>query len=213
MLSSDISDKQKPDTFIFLCEDPLKISDKDLERYFSKMDPVRQKKAESYRLKKDRVLCIAAHELLCEGLRICFDLDSLPKTDWSFKPHFVDRKDISFNLSHCDHVVACAISRKNIGIDVQDDDKSLPIAVDHLMGKAISVKKADRRSDLEMSDYRSIWTHIEAYGKYLGQGLNYDIGRLYENDNVSFYEEQTERYSLCVAGSWNVVPVVRKIYL
>lgn len=198
-------------TTIFLCENPMQVSDALLTRYASRMDSYRYRKAKKYRFRKDWAMCIIAYMLLEKGIKELYGVIQMPMINWEKKPFFINYPEIHFNLSHCEQVVACAISNYKIGIDVQNDDPLLFDAGKHIFSKEeVYQLESIQNEKNRLLEYRKLWTQKEAYGKYLGVGLAYDTEKMEVDSDVSVYEKNMELYSLCAVGKWQENPVIIK---
>lgn len=93
---------------------------------------------------------------------------------------YLPGKEFFFSVSHSDTIIACGLSKDEIGIDVQEitaytDDYS----------SVLSTKETDYLNGSQDIDYSFtvLWTLKEAYGKMIGKGLLYDI------QNISFVRD------------------------
>ena len=126
------------------------------------------------------MLLRCAYELECGG-----PLPEIVKGDHG-KPGFADADAPRFNLSHCGLcrgeqcsllqkrsgiVVACAISRHPVGVDVQELRRYGP--------KFRRILSESERAWIEEADsdrrFTALWTRKEAYGKALGCGIGYEM--------------------------------------
>ena len=87
------------------------------------------------------------------------------------KPFLPDRKDIHFNISHSGEWVVCAISEKEVGIDVEKIRKiNFNIA-----RRFFSTIEVDQLFSLpekaQLNYFFDLWTLKESYLKALGTGL------------------------------------------
>ena len=88
------------------------------------------------------------------------------------KPYIEDYPDFHFNLSHSGQWIVCAISKENIGIDIEQI-KPIDISVaerffDPLEYKAI----IDTGNDMRLVAFYKFWTLKESYIKLIGKGLS-----------------------------------------
>ena len=106
------------------------------------------------------------------------------------KPYFQDRSLPRFSISHSGEYVVCALSKHEVGCDIQimegkDSDRTLKI------GKRFFSEREfldmERAEDPQDYFYR-IWTIKESYIKALGEGLSLPLD--------SFYVEISEGDSL-----------------
>ena len=93
----------------------------DLEQALQQISPERRAYALRYRHELGQRLCVAAYQLLQRALlqeygiqgTLHFTIGEHGKPSLSAYPH------IHFNLSHCREAVACAVSDRPIGIDIE----------------------------------------------------------------------------------------------
>lgn len=94
------------------------------------------------------------------------------------KPYLRDHP-FYFNLSHSGSYVVCALSRHEVGVDIQQYKRT---DIDRLAERFFSteekkaLKACHDRKELELLFYR-LWTRKEAYGKLTGEGIAAVIDR------------------------------------
>lgn len=86
------------------------------------------------------------------------------------KPHLRDYPNVYFNISHSGQFVACAVSDRPIGVDIQK-------IVSYRRDVAKRVFSPEELSQIESSpdqsaEFTRLWTQKEAYLKMLGIGLS-----------------------------------------
>ena len=121
-------------------------------------------------------------ELLACGLKKLYGLESLPMISCGAygKPYFKYRKDIHFNISHCDGIAVCAIAGASVGIDVE---RIAPVT-DNLAGRVLTAEELGQlsREPKDSPEYLEIfyrfWTLKESAVKQSGQGLARDLREL-----------------------------------
>lgn len=131
----------------------------------------RRKKAESYRLRKDRNLSLAAGLLLAEGLRRTgvSERECVYALGVRGKPYLVNAPEIRFSLSHSGDYALLALSDGEVGCDIEKMR-----AVDYCrLGRVFS--PADRAildgaAEKEETFFR-LWTRRESAGKAAGEGV------------------------------------------
>lgn len=155
----------------------------------------------------DRKLSVLAYLLLCYGLKHEYSINNFP--DFNFgekgKPYLSDRSDIYFNISHCKKAVACAVSSKNIGIDVETVRKNIkPSVIKRVCSDeeqaSLSGENAERR-------FITLWTMKEACQKLNGEGISADLKKITSNTDVCknmFYYE-AESYTLTCTESLKII--------
>ena len=95
--------------------------------------------------------------------------------------------DIHFNISHSGDMVVCAISEKEIGIDIEEIREINPRASE----KFACEKECDYINS-HKNGFFEIWTLKEAYFKCIGTGLGADIKNVFfdiDNNGIKCSEE------------------------
>lgn len=143
---------------------------------------------------KDKV---ASRDFLCKVLREYYGVD---RPQFEIGAHGKPRLSTGtpcFNLTHSGNVTAVAVSKREVGLDLQFRKERDFTALSKRM------TPAEREEDF----YR-VWTAKEAYVKYLGSSLaeeypslQFHGGVLYRNGEhtgVSLFFRETEEYVLCL---------------
>jgi len=80
------------------------------------------------------------------------------------KPYFKD-SDIFFSYSHCKNAVACAVSKSEIGVDIELIREVKPAVIKRVCceNELKIIKNAE--------DFIKIWTMKEAFAKFTGRGF------------------------------------------
>lgn len=168
----------EPDEIHVWCLD-LKVSQTYLDYLFCLLSYDEKNKAERFRNPRTRKAFIARRGLLrillsrylsgeARGLRFtynAFDKPSLEGLSESYELHF--------NVSHCDDVAVIAMSRNDVGIDIERVDTYYPcltIAEEFFAPHEISVLHALPPSEIAGTFFR-YWTAKEAVAKAIGKGL------------------------------------------
>lgn len=131
------------------------------------------------------------------------------------KPYIVDTP-IYYNISHSGQIVALVIAENEVGVDVQEKK---PARMEALAKRYFSKEEwqvfAECKNEEEKKDlFYYIWCRKEAYGKYLGTGLNAEVLQtnvLVDFDNMRFIEyEAVEGYqiSICCGKEESIEEVV-----
>lgn len=93
----------------------------DFEAALPLLSEQRRQQALKFKHEQGRKTCAAAYLLLCEALRQEYGITEKPVFGYGEhgKPFIVGHPDIHFNLSHCREAVACVVSDRPVGIDVE----------------------------------------------------------------------------------------------
>jgi 4'-phosphopantetheinyl transferase len=143
------------------------------------LDAAERERATRFRFERDRRQYAAAHALKRLMLTASTGGAVAPQT-WTFdtgpqgRPAVAGGGGAHFNLSHCDGLVACAVSRAaEPGIDVENLDRVVPLdlAETHLAADEAKwlygLPETARRAG-----FLRLWTLKEAYIKATGLGLS-----------------------------------------
>lgn len=161
----------------------------------------RQKKADSFRFLKDKILSIGSELLLKQGL---YDLGISPK-DISYgygeygKPYLKGMENVHFNISNSGDAVICAISPEKIGCDIEKTGKFKLETAERFFHNSeyeLILSQGNELSEQEM--FFRLWTLKESYIKMTGNGLGIPLNSF----NVSFnghkvLSEQKQPYGKC----------------
>ena len=150
------------------------LADRELYRMaYCAASPERRKKADAFRMEKDRRLCLGAEILLRYGLREAnaeYDYSRIKKNDRG-KP-FIENMPLHFSISHSGDWVVCAVSSAEVGCDIEEIQSSkmqlarrffCPEEYAHLLAQK---SEAERRTLF----YR-YWTLKESFIKATGLGM------------------------------------------
>ena len=146
----------------------------DLKRCYSKVSKERQEKIDFYRFDKDKKLSCGAYLLLTKLLDEAGITKPCFKTEKYGKAYISNYEDIYFNLSHSRKMVACAISDREVGVDVEYNDPTidLNIAKNYFFNTEYeNIKKSDNPTN----EFFRYWVLKESYMKYTGLGFNLEL--------------------------------------
>jgi 4'-phosphopantetheinyl transferase len=157
------------------------------ERYAQALDTLsadERARAARFVFPRDRVMFVAAHDLLRQALSEYEDVDPAA---WTFgqeaggKPRLADRyavTGIRFNLAHTRGLVACAIARDtDIGVDVESIDAvtaAMEVAARFFSPSEAAHLQACAESHRQ-TRFIELWTLKEAYIKAIGEGLSHPL--------------------------------------
>lgn len=130
---------------------------------------------DSYRYMHDKKLSLIAYLLLRIGLLEEYGINSPISivTDISKKPTIKEHPEIKFNISHCENCVSCAVTDVEVGLDVQNF-VNVDSKMEELFMSEEEKKLVHNSSERNMQSIR-LWTIKEAYGKYFGDGILYNL--------------------------------------
>lgn len=165
------------------------------------------------RLKKDgktrgdlsRYCSKVGRELLEKGLleqyHLLIDELTIKKKERG-KPYISNEKGVYFNISHSQGIVVCAISNKELGIDIErlGNKKNSKLAQRIMDGK--SYEEYLQSAEQELYFYKT-WVRMESYLKYTGEGISVDLSKL--EYKGSYQEIQVKEGYLC--GIWSKEPL------
>ncbi len=123
---------------------------------------------------------VAAHALARLMLsEACFrrPQDLVFKAEPGGKPFLADAAHAHFNLSHCDGLVACAVSRDvAVGVDVEPTDRDVPVEIaDRYFAPAERAWLSGLPEAERGLGFLRLWTLKEAVIKATGRGVAQDL--------------------------------------
>lgn len=144
----------------------------------------RQKKVATYHFRSDQIQSVMAYVLLRVALQLEYGINDRPEFEFdkNTKPHLAGYDNIQFNLSHCKCSVVCALSSKCVGVDVQEITEYDNLLAQYFMTPMEYDSTRKEKSDLE---FTRIWTLKESYGKYVGNGICYNMKRYLAFDGIT----------------------------
>jgi 4'-phosphopantetheinyl transferase len=154
----------------------------------------RRNRMEKYKRKADRILCVAAYRLYQYGMKneYGFAPQNYWKTDENGKPYPEQFGNVAFNISHCTEGVACVIGNSCCGIDYQNISE-VTIGVSKMVCGEKELQALSKSAHPDRLFCR-FWSLKEAYGKYHGFGITYEMKDydFSETDEAAF-----ERFGHC----------------
>ena len=149
------------------------VKELELEKAIPQVSSKRKNKIRKYHFINDKKLSCGAELLLNELL---FEENIIRPEyleDYYHKP-YIKNHDIEFNLSHSKEMVACAISDKTVGIDIEyvDKDIDLNIAKHYFYDKEYEdIIQSDNKAD----EFFKYWVLKESFMKYTSLGFNLEL--------------------------------------
>jgi len=156
-------------------------------------------KIDSYKSLKNKQRKLIGEMLAFKGLEDCF---KLKKEDIVFtygekgKPMLKDSVDMFFNISHSGEWVVCAVSDKEVGLDIElIKDAKMKVANRFFSPSEIEVLNS-LDGVAQNVQFFTLWTAKESYLKYLGTGLtkalnSFDV--IINSERISVNESELSR--------------------
>ena len=193
------------------------VSDLNLSESYDLLPKARKEKVDNFRFLKDKKLSAGAYLLLDKMLGEENITNPLFKTGKYGKAYISNHEDIYFNLSHSGKIVACAISDREVGVDVEitDPEIDLNIARNYFYNSEYeNIMKSDNPSE----NFFKYWVLKESYMKYTGLGFNLSLDSfeiilddgiiLKNNDELKFNLFEIKNYKLAVCSKYNVEKIL-----
>jgi 4'-phosphopantetheinyl transferase len=113
------------------------------------------------------------------------------------KPYLLNYTDVHFNISHSGEYVACAVSNKPVGVDIQKIGEYNPGITERICNE-IELEQIEKSSD-KASEFTKLWTKKEAILKMYGTGIaNGDIKNCLKDQEVQ--SQKMGDYWICYAN-------------
>ena len=151
------------------------IADFDLQSAMLELSEQRREQALRFRFESGQRQCVAAYLLLKRALREEYGLKENPLFGYGEhgKPYLLNHPEIHFSLSHCREAVACAVSDRPVGIDVESVREYKESLARYTMNEdELSAILAAEHPDVA---FIRLWTMKEARLKCTGEGLRNDM--------------------------------------
>ena len=178
------------------------IDDFDLPTALADISAQRREQALRFKHERGQRTCVLAYLLLKKALREEFGIADNPLFEYGEhgKPTIVGHPDIHFNLSHCREAVACVVSQRPVGIDVESVSRYKEALVSYTMNDHEQAQiAAAERPDVA---FTRLWTMKEARMKLTGEGITNNLKTVLDDScNWRFTTverlEQNYIYTLC----------------
>ena len=159
------------------------LTDSEYEKWFSLMTKEKQDRVSRYKDFERRKCSVAGEKLVKDyiGKSLNISPEALViLTDKNGKP-YIENCPIHFNISHCENMLGCAFSDKEIGIDIEKI-KPIPISVlnrffsteeqEFVLGKPLNESESeDYYKPQILENFYRIYTLKEAICKKSGIGI------------------------------------------
>ena len=154
------------------------IDDFDLQAALTEISEQRRLQALRFKFERGQRTCVLAYLLLKKALREEYGLTENPLFEYGphGKPFIVGHPEIHFSLSHCREAVACAVSDRPVGIDVESVQRYRESLAQYTMNEQEQQQiAAAERPDVA---FIRLWTMKEARLKLTGEGSRAVRGNL-----------------------------------
>ena len=131
----------------------------------------RKDKMLSYKFLKGRIQSALAYLLLIHSLREEGVFVEMPEFYYGEhkKPYLKNYPDWYFNFSHCKNAVCCVLSRKEVGIDIEEIKEYKEDLANYVSSEKELMLL--HNSDNQADEFYRLWTRKEAVFKMLGSGI------------------------------------------
>lgn len=192
------------------------VSSIDIENNLKKLPKIRLEKAQRLVFDKDKKLSIGAYMLLDKALK----LHHISLSDYEFKydekgKPFLKGCPLKFSISHSGDYVCVALSKSDVGVDIQKMD-DINTKVNRLVFNDRDSYFYESSEDKKYAFYK-IWTFKEAYAKKTGEGLTKElkdisINYLFEFNGSFFYNFNIiEEYQISVCSSSYGIKTIKEL--
>jgi len=150
----------------------------------------------------DRKLCL--YSALLTRMICCKKL-SLSNKDLGFytlkyKPLLINDSSIHFSISHSQNLIAVSFSENNIGLDIERIQDA-PFYLINYIFHPYECEYINKNNNLNELRFFEIWTKKEAFGKYTGSGLDYNLeefNTISKKVKKNFYTSVYKNYILSI---------------
>ncbi len=192
----------------------MDVSNLDLSKSYELLPESRKCKVDNFRFDKDKKLSAGAYLLLDKMLEEENITEPSFKTHKYGKAYISNYKNIHFNLSHSGKIVACAISDREVGIDVELIDPTIDLNIARYYffnSEYENIIKSKSPSD----EFFNYWVLKESYMKFTGLGFNLNLNsfEIIINDEIKLKNDKNhlkfslfdiENYKLAVCSKYTV---------
>ncbi|MBR2666319.1 MULTISPECIES: 4'-phosphopantetheinyl transferase superfamily protein [Methanobrevibacter] len=190
------------------------VENLDLKKAYSSVSKDRQDKIDFYRFEKDKKLSAGAYLLLKKLLSEENITNPLFKTEKYGKAYISNFENVYFNLSHSGKMVLCAISDREVGVDIEYSDPKIDLNIAKLYfynGEYESIMNSQNPAD----EFFKYWVLKESYMKYTGLGMNLkldsfeikigdEIKLKNDDEGLKFNLFNVENYKIGIASHYEV---------
>ena len=194
------------------------VENLDLKKAYSSVSKDRQDKIDFYRFEKDKKLSAGAYLLLKKLLSEENITNPLFKTEKYGKAYISNFENVYFNLSHSGKMVLCAISDREVGVDIEYSDPKIDLNIAKLYfynGEYESIMNSQNPAD----EFFKYWVLKESYMKYTGLGMNLKLDSFEikiedkielknDDEGLKFNLFNLENYKIGIASHYEVSDLI-----
>lgn len=163
---------------IYIFENTKDLNENFIEQAFPLLSKERQQKISGYKILSDRIDGCVGFLLLRYALKNEYNITEIPEFIFGEygKPFLKNHGNVHFNISHCKKAVVCAVSDKNIAVDIMDYRKIHNSVIKRVCSE--NEKTILNTSQDKNKDFIKLWTMKECYSKLVGKGLSMDFSKI-----------------------------------
>lgn len=189
---------------LYLDENLAQINEERLKSALEALPEWRRLQALRYKHRRGQAECALSYLLLCKGLReMGIDLQPTFVYGENGKPSLKELPNVHFNLSHCKEAVACVISDKPIGVDIEALGRYSERLARYTMNER-ELEEINQAEDRDVA-FTRLWTMKEAAMKLTGEGIGTNVRNVLEHSyNIIIYKTtiSTERGYVVTVAEW-----------
>ncbi|MGN0469614.1 MAG: 4'-phosphopantetheinyl transferase family protein [Acutalibacteraceae bacterium] len=163
---------------IYIFENTKDLNENFIEQAFPLLSCERQQKINGYKILSDRIDGCVGFLLLRYALKNEYNITDIPEFTFGEygKPFLKNHGNVHFNISHCKNAVVCAVSDKNIAVDIMDYRKIHNSVIKRVCSdNEKTMLNTSRDKD---KDFIKLWAMKECYSKLIGKGLSMDFSKI-----------------------------------
>lgn len=163
---------------IYIFENTKDLNENFVEQAFPLLSRERQQKISNYKILTDKIDGCIGFLLLRYALKNEYNITEIPEFTFGEygKPFLKNHNNIHFNISHCKNAVVCAVSDRNIAVDIMDYRK----IHNSVIKRVCSDNEKAMLNTIQNKDknFIKLWTMKECYSKLVGKGLSMDFSKI-----------------------------------
>lgn len=168
-----------------------------IDRWTAALPQWRKEQVLAMRHEAGRRQRLMAYRLLCRALRQEFGILEPPTFQYNEhgKPFLTG---VHFSLSHCKGAVACVVSTKPCGIDIEHIDRNISDSLIRYTMNEAEIAQISQAQDREVEFFR-LWTTKEAVLKLEGTGIRDNMKDVLPHCPYTIQTRVTPRHILTTA--------------